>query len=1586
MEVRNNSRGRTAARYLGQNRTALGKTLEKLSSGYRINRAADDAAGLAISEKMRLQITGTGRAYENSREGVGLIKTGEGALEEIHAMLDRAAYLAEQSANGTYQDELDRESLQKELEQLCSEIDRIATSANFNGIELFQDRGYPYEGSTAETLRAAAKKQAETRQETAVQQQKSAETVPQEKTAEIAEQPVQEPKEPTTLDELLANPKEGTFNIVYVEEKTFSFDTIQNPTGGATTGDITLDDGQKLSDVLEKEIVPNTVNAILSMYPAFSYLDGSSIGIGLNFYHDTSSSVLASVSSGSQNVATSMTYKLSVNTGKIDTSDAGWRSKLESTIAHEMIHAFMFEATTCGMWDMDDNHNSTQGFPSWFIEGMAQTASGPGNWLKNSQSALYLTGTSDNNTIKTQISNRPLSAADSGASASQYGTGYLACMYLGAVIEGGGTAVSLTDANSGAIAIATGLSKLLKEVISGTSLDDAIKTLTNNTFISTSDFVTKFDSGANISDVGKFVRELLTATGTNGRGGLASGNLSDSDLIFDTAPSDTVKLFKLDTTTQTITNVYPADHKILTGGTTSGTNQSPTEFDPAAPVAPKPYSPSNNTVDFGDFVVTGYQDGDVEYDAASNTLTVQAGNGITITMKNPGSSVDKIVVNGGQNVTLKDLNLSGTDSLTINSDTDITYTGKNEIGGITLQNGTAASFKGNGQLKTGMFSSDNTNNIAFEGGAVIVGNGTGAINGNVTVTGASAAAAITPAPTDASGNILESIEFPWDKLGSNVASVQIGGATYKMTLDNTDPAKLWLDPNTPSQKVIFTDSSGKKITRTATYNVGAGKFEWAAPARPFTVSGTEGTDWYYEDDETLVIQSSMPLTISGGSIQDADGNTIKGRIKLADNISGTVNLTLNGVSSTVSTGSAFDLGKNNNVTINLADGTDNSFTSGENYAGISVGDGTKLTIIGKTATDPNAGKLSATGGKNGAGIGRNGISAASGKITDTTSFIKITGGIITATGGEHGAGIGAGEYCNFGDITIEDANIDATGGEGGAGIGGAYYSEVGDISIGKISGSDDITITAKSLRHGAGIGGGWTSTATNGTITINSGKITATSKEHGTGIGAGCQGTSGSITINGGNITAEGGSEGAGIGSSWLGSCGDITINGGDVKATGGYMGAGIGAGEDNSTVGKITINTDGTVTAEGGNNGVGIGSGLGEGSYRDPSKCGDIEILKGTVFAKGGTDSTGIGAGRGSTSGNITIGDKNNPNNKVIVSAQGGMKYNGGNISSYSDEEHTQEGTVTIVGDSTSVQPGDRGEGKYSTSGVVSGTDTLYCYPLYLKPKAPPDEADTLDPGKELAISNPKLLLPDNAAIVSIIATDSTGNELRRWGNNITHDPLDPNYVYLWMTGQDQKLTITYNGTEKMELDLKFDEKKGVFRLGLIDPPEDLEIPPEYNTVITPPPTPPSPSNPSSPSNPRPSGKGGIILQIGANFGEILEVPTFYLSRKALGLDKVDISTQQNAWDSMPVIKNAINRVSDIRGTYGALQNRLEHNMNDLSQSTENLTDAESRIRDADMAQEYANQVRLSISMQAAQAMLAQSNQNASQVLQLLQ
>ena len=136
MVVRSNIMANNANRQLSMNNTQVGKSLEKLSSGFRINRAGDDASGLAISEKMKAQIKGLETASANSQDGVSLIQTAEGSLTEVHSMLNRMVELADKAANGTMDANVDRNSLEKEVTALKAEINRIADSTNFNGIKL----------------------------------------------------------------------------------------------------------------------------------------------------------------------------------------------------------------------------------------------------------------------------------------------------------------------------------------------------------------------------------------------------------------------------------------------------------------------------------------------------------------------------------------------------------------------------------------------------------------------------------------------------------------------------------------------------------------------------------------------------------------------------------------------------------------------------------------------------------------------------------------------------------------------------------------------------------------------------------------------------------------------------------------------------------------------------------------------------------------------------------------------------------------------------------------------------------------------------------------------------------------------------------------------------------------------------------------------------------------------------------------------------------------------------------------------------------------------------------------------------------
>ena len=135
LRIQNNVEAFNAHRQLSQTASKAAKSMEKLSSGYRINRAADDAAGLAISEKMRGQIGGLAQAQRNAQDAVSLVQTGEGALNEVHSMLQRIRDLKVQYSNGTLET-ADKQAISAEVQQLGKEISDITTKTEFNGIKL----------------------------------------------------------------------------------------------------------------------------------------------------------------------------------------------------------------------------------------------------------------------------------------------------------------------------------------------------------------------------------------------------------------------------------------------------------------------------------------------------------------------------------------------------------------------------------------------------------------------------------------------------------------------------------------------------------------------------------------------------------------------------------------------------------------------------------------------------------------------------------------------------------------------------------------------------------------------------------------------------------------------------------------------------------------------------------------------------------------------------------------------------------------------------------------------------------------------------------------------------------------------------------------------------------------------------------------------------------------------------------------------------------------------------------------------------------------------------------------------------------
>jgi flagellin len=157
LRIQNNVAAFNAQRQLVGNSDHLSKAMEKLSSGYRINRAGDDAAGLAISEKLRGQIGGLGQASRNASDAISMVQTAEGALNEVHSMLQRVRELAVQYKNGTLSSN-DQTAIQSEVNELKAEIQRIGSDTDFNGTKLLNSVGtisFQVGASDAQTITAA---------------------------------------------------------------------------------------------------------------------------------------------------------------------------------------------------------------------------------------------------------------------------------------------------------------------------------------------------------------------------------------------------------------------------------------------------------------------------------------------------------------------------------------------------------------------------------------------------------------------------------------------------------------------------------------------------------------------------------------------------------------------------------------------------------------------------------------------------------------------------------------------------------------------------------------------------------------------------------------------------------------------------------------------------------------------------------------------------------------------------------------------------------------------------------------------------------------------------------------------------------------------------------------------------------------------------------------------------------------------------------------------------------------------------------------------------------------------------------------
>ncbi len=447
-----------AQNMLSANVAGLSGASEKLSSGYRINRSADDAAGLAVSEKMRSQIRGLNQSLRNAQDAVSYIQTAEGALNSIHSLLQRGKELSLEAANGTYDNSTDRAAIQLEIDQICREINDEAMT-DYNGKYVFDTNG----ASPPDGFGNFAKSQ------------------------KIEGVIIGEGKEATVV----------TYGAI------IGLDV--GKANGFSEGALT-DYVAKLKDTY----LPKMLGGIVGAFPQSAKPTIDGMTIGFKFFNNEDSSTLAYVSSNGDyfNLSVNLKY-LTESSGKIDMTP-----DMNTTIAHEMTHAVMFDVVSAGMLGYN-----TDKFPDWFVEGMAQSVGGAMNYVseilpygfKDASSAQIAADSGkDLNGVLTflNIHNPSVSEIETylkklttnkSDSMMPYEQGYLATMYLGWLAGGQGTVSQA--------AIAKGLDKVLLKIAEGNSIDSVIKDC--SIYGGLEDFQNKFGDVASVN----FVRELISASG-----------------------------------------------------------------------------------------------------------------------------------------------------------------------------------------------------------------------------------------------------------------------------------------------------------------------------------------------------------------------------------------------------------------------------------------------------------------------------------------------------------------------------------------------------------------------------------------------------------------------------------------------------------------------------------------------------------------------------------------------------------------------------------------------------------------------------------------------------------------------------------------------------------------------------------------------------------------------------------------------------------------------------------------------------------------------------------------------------------------
>ena len=436
LSVQTNMLAANASRQLGIITNKNAKSSEKLSSGYRINRAADDAAGLSISEKMRRQVRGLTQAAANAQDGISMVQTGEGALNEVHDMLQRANELAVKAATGTLQAG-DRAMIDAEIQQLKAEIDKTAQNTTFNEINIFPEGGLQPQAGWSEVYEF----------------------------------------------DLTYHMADGSVSINGTSDNVSAADAAIGRAAVKPTAS-----GGALATKLATDFIPKAAAQIFDAFPSLKNEIGSeTMNIKITVKSlDGSGRMLARAGysfypSGSP---TDRGFNLEIqfdsNDFKMaDAEGTGSMSKaLQSTVAHEMMHSVMQYVMPIKM---------KKELPEWFSEGVAQLSGGgfPTNW--NNTLIAYASKLADENDTS-QDANIQAYLKKYTPANRPYGHGYLAAAYAGWLANGGG---AVTGAN-----IAAGMDKILGELIKGSSFSAAVQSCTGLSASTITSRITNGSGGA----------------------------------------------------------------------------------------------------------------------------------------------------------------------------------------------------------------------------------------------------------------------------------------------------------------------------------------------------------------------------------------------------------------------------------------------------------------------------------------------------------------------------------------------------------------------------------------------------------------------------------------------------------------------------------------------------------------------------------------------------------------------------------------------------------------------------------------------------------------------------------------------------------------------------------------------------------------------------------------------------------------------------------------------------------------------------------------------------------------------------------